>query len=304
MQRIPFGPAGADAPAVAAGMMRIAGVSDAEIRELYTAAREVGVDFFDHADIYGFDHSGGTGTHHCERRFARALRLSPAERAEITLQTKVGIQTHPPGYDHSYRHIVAVAEASLTALETDYLDVLLLHRPDALVEPAEVGRAFEHLYASGKVRAFGVSNCTVGQLRLLQGGVDKQLLSNQVQFSLARPRLVSDGFEGRGDGLVEYARAEGVTLQAWSPLQGDGGTFLGSPAYPELNAELSRIAATRGVAPAAVAIAWITRHPAKMQAVLGTTNPTHLREAAAGADIQLSREEWYSLYRAAGNPLP
>lgn len=304
MKQVTLGRSGRRVPAVAAGMMRIAGSTDAEIRELYTAARETGVDFFDHADIYGFDHPGGSGTHHCERRFAHALRLSFSEREEITLQTKVGIRTDPPGYDHSYEHIVAATEASLRALDTDYLDVLLLHRPDALVEPEEVARAFDDLESAGKVRAFGVSNCTAAQLGWFQASVDKQLAANQVQFSLAHAALVADGICGRGDGLVEHARASGVTLQAWSPLQGERGTFLGDPGYRELNEELSRLAAAHSVTPAAIAVAWITRHPAGMQVVLGTANAAHLREAAAGAAVELTRDEWYSLYRAAGNPLP
>lgn len=304
VKRVAFGRSGRQVPAVAAGMMRIAGSTDAEIRELYSAARESGIDFFDHADIYGFDHPGGSGTHHCERRFAQALRLSPSERDEITLQTKVGIRTDPPGYDHSYEHIVAAAEGCLEALGSDYLDVLLLHRPDALVEPDEVARAFDDLEAAGKVRAFGVSNCTAAQLAWFQASVDKQLLANQVQFSLAHAGLVADGICGRGDGLVEHARANGVTLQAWSPLQGERVTFLGDLAYRELNEELARLAAAYSVTPAAIAVAWITRHPANMQVVLGTANAAHLREAAAGAAIELTRDEWYALYRAAGNPLP
>lgn len=311
MRTVPLGPSGPAVPSVVAGMMRIDGKSDEDVRELYSAARSAGIDFFDHADIYARE------LHSAERRFAEALRLSPSERAEISLQTKAGIVRDGPYFDFSYEHIVASVEESLRALETDYVDVLLLHRPDALVEPEEVARAFDELEASGKVRAFGVSNHTPRQIDLLRTAVRQPIVANQVQLSIAHAPVVVQGLamnmEGApqsavldGGGLVEYCRLAGITLQAWSPLQGTrgGGVFLGDPAYAELNAVIDELAARYGVEPIAIAVAWITRHPAGIQVVLGTTTPHRVVEAAVGADIVLSRAEWYGLVRAAGYVVP
>lgn len=287
---------------IVSGMMRIAHKSDADIRQLYATARSAGVTVFDHADIYG-------GGHACERRYAQALALNPTERAEITLQTKTGISLEPTMYDHSYEHIVAEVEESLRALQTDYLDVLLLHRPDALVQPEEVARAFDELETSGKVRAFGVSNHTPAQIELLKTAVRQPLTVNQVQFSLAHADLVAEGMTFNTAGpalssLVDYARLNGITLQAWSPLTGDAGTLLNAQAYPELNTELEQLARVYDVAPSAVAVAWIARHPVGFDIVLGSTTPSHFLDAAAGASVRLTREEWYRLYRAAGHSLP
>lgn len=301
---------------IVAGMMRIASKTDEEVRALYTAAREAGIDFFDHADLYGFDHPGG-GYHLCERRFAGALGLSAAEREQIVLQTKTGIIDRPWGYDQSYEHIVASAEESLKALGTDYLDVLLLHRPDALVEPEEVARAFDHLESTGKVRRFGVSNHTPGQIDLLKTAVAQPLVANQVQLSITHSSIIAQGLSSNmagyddaitrdGGGLIDYARINGITLQAWSPFQKgfQDGVFLGSPDYPELNAQIDRLAAKYGVEPIAIAVAWITRHPAGIQVVLGTTTPGRVTAAARGSDIPLTRGEWYGLIRAAGHNVP
>lgn len=311
MKTVPFGSATATAtaPAVVAGMMRIAGKDDAQIRELYGTARAAGVDFFDHADIYG------GSMHACEERFAEALRLAPTERDDIVLQTKCGIVPDAGMFDFSYAHIIAQVEGSLRALRTDRIDVLLLHRPDALVEPEEVARAFDELEAAGKVRAFGVSNHTPRQIDLLRTAVSQPLIANQLQLSLAHAPIIAQpvaanmaGAEqsiGRdGGGIVDYCRLNGITIQAWSPFQGKAGVFLGDPAYAGLNAVIDRLAASYGVAPLAIATAWITRHPAHMQVVLGTTTPQRVREAAAGADVPLTRAEWYELFRAAGHLLP
>ncbi|WP_372469318.1 aldo/keto reductase family oxidoreductase [Microbacterium maritypicum] len=309
MKTVPFG--SSTAPAVIAGMMRINDKDEAHIRALYATARESGIDFFDHADIYG------GSMHQCEARFADALRLSASERDEIVLQTKCGIVPAQGTFDFSYEHIVTQVEGSLTALQTDRLDVLLLHRPDILVEPEEVARAFDDLEASGKVRAFGVSNHTPRQIDLLRTAVRQPLVANQLQLSITHAPILAQpvaaniaGHEQSavrdGGGIVEYCRINGITIQAWSPFQ-DGrghGVFLGNPEYPELNAVIDRLAASYGVTPLAIATAWITRHPAGMQVVLGTTTPQRVREAAMGADLELTRPEWYELFRAAGHLLP
>lgn len=309
MKTVPFGQT--NAPAVVAGMMRIHDKTDAQIRELYAAARAADVDFFDHADIYG------GRMHYCEQRFADALALSPAERDEIVLQTKCGIVPEHGMFDFSYDHIMGQVEGSLRALGTDRLDVLLLHRPDALVEPEEVARAFDDLEASGKVRAFGVSNHTPRQIDLLRTAVRQPLIANQLQLSIthapiiAQPVAANMGGEDQsivrdGGGIVEYCRINGITVQAWSPFQGGffSGVFLGNPEYAELNAVIDRLAAAYDVPAIAVATAWITRHPANMQVVLGTTTPQRVTDAARGADLELTRPEWYELFRAAGHLLP
>ncbi|WP_217181875.1 aldo/keto reductase family oxidoreductase [Streptomyces sp. AC495_CC817] len=309
MKTVPFG--SATAPAVIAGMMRIDDKDDAAIRELYDTARSAGIDFFDHADIYG------GSMHFCEDRFAGALGLAPAEREEIVLQTKCGIVPAQGMFDFSYDHIMTQVEGSLRALRTEYIDVLLLHRPDALVEPDEVARAFDELEASGKVRAFGVSNHTPRQIDLLRTAVRQPLVANQLQLSLTHAPIIAQPIAANmaaeeqsvvrdGGGIVEYCRINGITVQAWSPFQGGlfTGVFLGNPEYAELNAVIDRLAEAHRVEPIAIATAWITRHPAHMQVVLGTTTPQRVRDAAAGADLELTRAEWYELFRAAGHLLP
>ncbi|MDT3316244.1 aldo/keto reductase [Microbacterium sp. KSW4-11] len=311
MRLVPLGPTDQRVPNVVAGTMRIEEMSDAAIRELFDACRAAGVDFFDHADLYG------SSRHGCERRFAEALNLSSAERDEITLQTKTGIVPDEWHFDHSYEHIVASAEESLQALGTDRIDVLLLHRPDALVEPDEVARAFDDLESSGKVRAFGVSNHTPRQIDLLKTAVTQPIVANQVQLSITHSTLVAQGLAANmageddsisrdGGGLVDHARINGITLQAWSPFQKGffDGVMFGAPELPELNDLLDRLAAKYDVTPIAIATAWITRHPAHMQVVLGTTTPQRVTDAAAGSDIPLTRAEWYGLVSAAGHKVP
>jgi predicted oxidoreductase len=316
MKNVQLGSTDVQVPNIVAGMMRIADKSDEEIRTLYTTAREAGIDFFDHADLYGFNHPDG-GRHLCERRFAEALRLSSSEREQIMVQTKTGIMDQPWYYDLSYEHIVASAEESLSALGTEYIDVLLLHRPDALVEPEEVARAFDELESSGKVRRFGVSNHTPRQIDLLKTAVRQPLVANQLQLSVTHSTVVAQGLASNmvgetdsitrdGGGIVDYCRVNGITVQAWSPFQKafQDGVFLGDVEYPELNAELDRLAAKYGVTPIAIATAWITRHPAGMQVVLGTTTPQRVVDAAAGSDVPLTRAEWYGLIQAAGHRVP
>ena len=311
MRTVPLGTSDAQVPNLVLGLMRIMDSTDDEIRTLVTTAREAGIDFFDHADIYG------GRMHACEERFAQAMRLSPSERAEITIQTKCGIVPDGPYFDFSRDHIVGQVEGSLRALNTDYLDVLLLHRPDALVEPDEVARAFDELEAAGKVRAFGVSNHTPRQIDVLKTSVRQPLVANQVQLSIPHAPIVAQGVAANmqgldqsivldGGGLLDYCRVNRITVQAWSPMQSGffDGVFLGSVKYAELNAVVDRLAAQYDVPAIAIATAWITRHPAGIQVVLGTTTPERVSGAAQGSDLRLTRAEWYELFRAAGYRVP
>lgn len=311
MRIIPVGPSGLFGPNVVLGLMRIADKSDEEIRKLVFAAREAGIHFFDHADVYGNE------MHECESRFAQALRLSSTDRAELTIQTKAGIVREGPYFDFSYERIVSSVEGSLRALQTDYIDILLLHRPDALVEPEEVARAFDELEASGKVRHFGVSNHTPRQIDLLKTAVVQPIVANQLQLSVTHAPLVAQGVSANmhgldqsvnldGGGLLDYCRINGITIQAWSPFQAGffTGVFLDSPDYKELNAVLDRLATQYDVPSLAIATAWITRHPAQIQVVLGTTTPERVTEAALGSEIPLTRAEWYEIFRAAGYRVP
>ncbi|APU12746.1 MULTISPECIES: aldo/keto reductase [Actinoalloteichus] len=299
------------APNIVLGLMRIADKTDDEVRELMRTARDTGIDFVDHADVYGHEQHG------CERRFAEAMALTPSQRDAVTIQTKTGIVREGPYFDFSYDHIVKSVEGSLAALRTDRIDILLLHRPDALVEPAEVARAFDELESAGKVRAFGVSNHTPRQIDLLRKHVRQPIVANQLQLSITHAPLIAQGVAANmlaeqqsvtldGGGIVDYCRMHDITVQAWSPFQAGffTGVFLGSPEYPELNAVIDRLAKQYDVPPIAIATAWITRHPAQMQVVLGTTNPERVAGAARGSDIPLTRAEWYELFRAAGHLVP
>jgi predicted oxidoreductase len=295
-------------PSVVLGLMRIANLSNAEIQKLVGAALDAGISFFDHADVYG------GSAHHCEVRFGEAVHLSPGERARIIIQSKAGIRSG--FFDFSTEHILRAVDGSLGALKTEYLDVLLLHRPDALVEPEEVAAAFDALEAKGKVRHFGVSNQSPGQIELLKTAVKQPLLFNQVQLSITHANLIARGVANnmaglgqsvdRDNGLLDYSRLKGMMLQAWSPFQKGffDGVFIGDNDYVELNHVLDELAETHGVTPTGIAVAWIVRHPANIQVVLGTTNPGRVAESAAGSDVRLTREEWYRLFRAAGHVLP
>ena len=297
-------------PNVVLGLMRIQDKSDQEVRTLVSTARDAGIAFLDHADVYGAE------LHGCERRFAEALRLTPSEREQFIIQSKAGIVRDGPYFDFSYEHIMASVHGSLEALGTDYLDILLLHRPDALVEPEEVARAFDELSAAGKVRAFGVSNQTPRQIDLLRKHVKQPIVANQVQLSITHAPIIAQGVAAnmqaldqsvvRDGGIVDYCRLHDITIQAWSPFQAGffDGPFLGSARYPELNAVVDRLSKQYGVPAEAIAVAWITRHPARMQVVLGTTTPERVTAAALGSDLPLTRAEWYELYRAAGYVVP
>lgn len=308
-----------DVPQIISGQMRIGEKSDDEIKALYSSARDAGVNFFDHADLYGFNVPEADGAYHfCEQRFGSALALSSSEREEIILQTKTSIVLGDEHYfDSSYEHIMASVNRSLAALKTDYLDVLLLHRPDALIEPEEVARAFSELEETGKVRGFGVSNYTPRQIDLLKTAVEQPILVNQVQLSVTHAPIIAQGInsniEGQsasvtldGGGVVDYARINGITLQAWSPFQAGNrrGLVFDRATFPQLNKVFDELAQKYGVDAQAIATAWITRHPANIQVVLGSTNPDRVAKAAAGADVRLTRAEWYRIFETAGYHIP
>ena len=291
------------------GLMRIAELADEDIRTLVGTARDAGINYFDHADVYGNE------LHGCEKRFGDAITFTPAEREAVIIQSKVGIGDD--FFDFSKEHILQSVDESLAALNVEYLDVLLLHRPDTLVEPDEVAAAFDALHGAGKVRNFGVSNQTPGQVELLKRSVKQPLAFNQVQLSITHAPLIAAGIAtnmagldqsiDRDNGILDYSRLNDITLQAWSPFQKGffDGVFIGDREnYRELNDALDEIAAAHGVTPTGIAVAWITRHPANMQVVLGTTKPERVRDSAAGSEIPLSREEWYRLFTAAGHILP
>lgn len=293
---------------VIVGLMRIARMADNEIDELVHASINAGVTMFDHADIYG------GAPHVCEKRFGDAVKLSAAQRDGILIQSKCGIRRG--WFDFSEKHILEAVDGSLAALRTDYLDILLLHRPDTLVEPEEVASAFDKLEKAGKVRSFGVSNHTPGQIELLKTAVKQPLGFNQVQLSLPHANLFAQGVAAnmggdsqsvdRDNGLLDYSRLKGMMLQAWSPFQKiGGGVFIGDREdHAELNEALEEMAAELGTTASGLAVAWILRHPANIQVVLGTTKSERVREAAEGSDVSLSREQWYRLFRAAGHKVP
>lgn len=304
MYTIPFGKSGLQVPTVAVGCMRIDRLTDKEVSAFVHTALENGGNFFDHADIYG----GGKS----EEVFGKAIVSIPRE--QLLIQTKCGIV---PGvsFDFSYDHIVKSVEGSLKRLGTDYVDVLLLHRPDALVEPEEVARAFDHLKSTGKVLHFGVSNQNPYQMQLLQRYLDMPICANQLQFGIMHTPMVDAGINVnmyndqatvRDGGVLDFCRLNDITIQPWSPMQYGffEGCFVENEKFPKLNAVMDRIAAAHGISKTTLAIAWILRHPAKMQPITGTTNVKRLRESLQAAAVTLSREEWYEIYKAAGRILP
>ena len=297
MRYIPYGPNKTPVSAVGGGCMRIADMDTKAADAYVKTALELGINFFDHADIYG----GGKS----EEVFGKLFTAEPALREKLFIQSKCGIA----------RGMFDFSTGILKRLNTDHLDALLLHRPDALMEPEEVQEAFETLYEAGKVLNFGVSNMNPMQMQLLKTGVKFPLCANQVQMSLAHTPMLDAGFSAnlfwdaainRDGGILEYCRMEGMIVQTWSPLQYGffEGTFLGSDKYPKLNEELQAMAEKYGVGADTVAFAWLLRYPARMQVITGTTTPARILSAAKAADIALTREEWYALYRSAGNVLP
>lgn len=305
MKTLRLGAAGPEVPAIGLGMMRLPNcpTPGAFLR----AAMDAGFHFFDHADIYG----GGAA----ETIFGQAMSGVP--RDSYLLQSKCGIRKEAGGkfYDHSASHILSSVDGILKRLNTDYLDLLLLHRPDALMEPDEIAEAFDCLRTAGKVLHFGVSNMSPSQMELLGSALSDPLLVDQMQISLAacpmvdfglRVNTMEEGAIPRDGGVLDWCRLHHVTVQAWSPLQHGyfKGTFLGSPEFPALNAELNRVAEAHGVSTMAVALAWLLRHPAGIQPIVGTTNSARLPALAEACSITLDRKDWYALYCAAGKTLP
>ena len=304
MKTIPFGRSGLQVPAIALGCMRLTALDEQGAQRYVRTALDLGANFFDHADIYG----GGA----CEELFGKAIAGIP--RDQLIIQSKCGIV---PGkrYDFSKEYILNAVDGILKRLQIDYLDALLLHRPDALMDPVEVAEAFATLKAAGKVNHFGVSNQNPYQMALLQKYLPMPIVANQLQLSVTNCTMITQGMEvnmatpgavGRDGGVLDYCRLHDITIQPWSPFQYGffEGVFIGSDKYPELNKKLDEIAEKYGVTATTIAVAWLLRHPANFQPIIGTMNLTRLAECVRACDIRLTRQEWYEIYLSAGNMLP
>lgn len=308
MRYIKFGERQKEVSEVVLGLMRISEMTVDQVEDLIESALAVGINAFDIADCYGHGK--------CEQILGEVLKRRPDLREKMWIQSKCGIRMEEFTYfDFSKEHILEAVDGILERLNVDYIDSLLLHRQDALMEPAEIAEAFDLLKSQGKVIDFGVSNQNPMMMALIQKDVNQPLVANQLQLSAAFTPSFDAGFHVnmkqeagivRDSSIFEYCRLHDVVIQAWSVLQFDyfGGVFLGSEKYPELNHVLNRLAEKYHVSPSAVAIAWVLRYPAKMQAVIGTTKKARVAEAAKAAEIQLTRKEWYEIYLAAGNDLP
>ena len=291
---------------IAQGCMRIDRLSRCELDTLIRSDLEAGISFFEHADIYG-------GNGRCEELFGNILREDPSLREKMTIQTKCGIR--PGQYDFSKEHILNSVDQSLKRLGTEQVEFLVLHRPDTLVEPEEVAEAFAQLQAQGKVRKFGVSNHNSLQIALLNKFLDEPLVIDQLQFGLGHTVLVDAGLNvnmkndeavNRDASTLDYCRLNDITIQAWSPLQFGfiKGHFMGNPDYESLNRKLDELGAAYGITGTAMAIAWILRHSAKIQPVVGSVNAERMQQIAKAAEVTITRKEWYDLYCATGKSLP
>lgn len=306
MKTINLGNSGIPASEIGLGCMRMADLSASDAEKVIRTALEEGINFFDHADIYGAGKS--------EEIFAKAIPSASSIREQILLQTKCAII---PGkmYDFSKEHILTSVDQSLQRLKTDYVDTLLLHRPDTLMEPEEVAEAFSKLYETGKVKQFGVSNHTPMQIELLNKYLDHKIIINQLQFGIMHTGIIDAGLNmnikndssiNRDGEVLEYCRLKNITIQAWSPYQYGffEGVFLDNEKFPEVNQKINEIAEKYNVTNTAIATAWILRHPAKIQTIVGSMNPSRIKDIAAASTVTLTREEWYAIYLAAGNQLP
>ncbi|WP_134704552.1 aldo/keto reductase family oxidoreductase [Ammoniphilus sp. YIM 78166] len=307
MRTIRLGTSTLEVPVIAVGCMRMKSLSKSGAEYFVQTALEEGANFFDHADIYG----GGT----CEEIFADAVPRNDDFREKIILQSKCGIRKDLGMFDFSKEYILESVDGILRRLKTDYLDILLLHRPDALVEPEEVADAFDILESSGKVRHFGVCNQNPMQIQLLQKSVKQPIVANQLQLSITNANMISNGINvnmenesavNRDGSVLDFCRLNDITIQPWSPFQYGffEGVFLGNEKFPELNQKIDEIAAKYEVSTTTIAIAWLLRHPAKMQPITGTMNLDRLKDCCKAANVYLTRQEWYEIYRAAGNILP
>ena len=308
MKYITFGQDDKELSEIVLGMMRIKDKSVKEVEELVETALSVGINAFDLADIYGRGR--------CEELLGLVLKNRPDLREKMWIQSKCGIRIEEFTYfDFSKEYILQSVDGILERLQVDYLDSLLLHRPDALMESDKVAEAFDLLYKQGKVRNFGVSNQNPMMMELLKKDVKQPLAVNQLQLSAAFTPGFESGFHVnmedsqaamRDGSIFEYCKLHDVVIQAWSVLQFGyfKGNFVGNEKFQALNQVLDRLAIKYGVTPSTIAISWILRYPAKMQAVVGTTNPKHLIEASQATNFSLTRKEWYEIYLAAGNNLP
>lgn len=291
---------------IALGCMRIAGKTVDEVEELVKCALDNGINFFDHADIYG----GGRS----ETIFGEVLKRHPEWREQMVIQTKCAIK---PGicYDFSKDYIIDSVNKSLERLNTDHVELLLLHRPDALCDPKEVAEAFDELYEAGKVKYFGVSNHTALQIALIQKYTKHPIVVNQLQFSIVHSVMIDSGMnmnmkesfaQDKDGGTLDYCRLNDILIQAWSVVQASWaeGTFINNPNYQKLNDVMSELCDKYHTNKNAIALAWILRHPAGIQPIVGTTSCTHLVESLEALNFTLTREEWYKLYLAADKPLP
>ena len=294
--------------AIIQGCMRMPSLTKEAAAKVIRTAYDCGINFFDHATCYGNGEA--------EVRFAEGFELTGIRREDICLQSKCGLCLDRNEFDWTKETILSSVDDCLRRLHTEYLDTLLLHRPDLLFDPEEVAEAFDALEITGKVRYFGISNLIPMQIELLRKYVKQPLVINQVQLSLEQSQLIdqalymnnktTDLSVCRDGSALDYCRLHDITIQAWSPLQIGmfGGTFIDNPDHTELNKALAEIADREGVSKAAVAIAWILRHPANMQAVIGTMNPVHIKDVCDAAKIELSHHDWYVLYLASGKFLP
>lgn len=305
MKKIKLGKTGIEVPAVAVGCMRMSELSVSQAEVFVQEAIEMGANYFDHADIY----SGGK----CEEIFGTILQNNPEMREKIFVQSKCGIGSGM--YDNSKEHILESVDNILKRLHTDYLDALLIHRPDALMEPEEIAEAYDILKQAGKVRSFGVSNFKPMQMELISKYMGQEIQVNQMQLSITESNMIRQGMEvntneegavDKDGSVLDYCRLHDITIQTWSPFQYGffEGIFIGSPKFPELNKVLEEIAGKYEVSPTTIAAAWILRHPANMQILAGTTKTARLKEICEASHVYLTRKEWYQIYLAGGHILP
>lgn len=301
------GPQGASQ--IILGCMRMPALNTDDAANLIRTAYELGINFFDHATCYGRDGEA-------ETRFGDAFPKTGIRREDVYIQSKCGILSEKGEFNWSKETILESVDDSLRRLKLDYLDALLLHRPDLLYEPEQIAEAFDELEKSGKVRFFGVSNVPTMMLEVLRKYIRQPLVINQLQFSLDQSQLIdqtlyinnltSERSIDRDNGTLDYCRLHDITVQAWSPLQKGffQGCFVDDPALPELNRVLGELGEQYGVSKTAIAIAWILRHPARIQTIVGTMNPSHLSDICEATKVDLTHNEWYRLYLASGKYLP